>query len=89
VAREEHGDCLRAALDCQVRAADNLDRIARVSRDAGNQNVETLVVPGLNHMFQTAPTGAMSEYGMIEETFHEPTLARIVDWVRRRSALDR
>ena len=47
------------------------------------------MVPGLNHMFQTAPTGAMSEYGMIEESFHEPTLARIVDWVRRRSALDR
>lgn len=80
---------LNGELDCQVRAAENLERIARVSRDAGNQNVETLVVPGLNHMFQTAPTGAMSEYGMIEETFHEPTLASIVDWVRRRSALDR
>jgi uncharacterized protein len=41
-------------------------------------------VPGLNHLFQTATTGAPAEYARIEETFAPVALDRIADWIRER-----
>jgi hypothetical protein len=37
---------------------------------------------GLNHLFQTAETGAPAEYGKIEETMAPAALAKITDWIR-------
>ncbi len=41
--------------------------------------VKTL--PGLNHLFQPAETGAMTEYYDIETTFDEVAMAEIVSWM--------
>jgi hypothetical protein len=38
----------------------------------------------LNHLFQTATTGAPSEYGKIEETFSRAALDFLTDWIVRR-----
>lgn len=35
----------------------------------------------LNHLFQAAPTGAVSEYGEIEETMNEPMLEKLATWI--------
>ena len=37
---------------------------------------------GLNHLFQPATTGAISEYGQIEITFDPEALEVIGDWVQ-------
>lgn len=36
---------------------------------------------GLNHIFQHATTGAVSEYGKIEETISEEVLNDIANWI--------
>ena len=38
-------------------------------------------MPGLNHLFQTAKTGAPSEYGSIEETIAPAALDAIGEWI--------
>jgi len=38
-------------------------------------------MPGLNHLFQTARTGAPSEYAAIDETMSPAVLAIIGDWI--------
>jgi hypothetical protein len=38
-------------------------------------------LPGLNHLFQHAKTGAFSEYAQIEETFAPEALEKIADWI--------
>jgi uncharacterized protein len=50
----------------------------------GNQNGTVGVLPGVNHMFQTAKTGAMEEVGGIEETFAPSALQLIGDWIAER-----
>ena len=52
---------------------------------AGVAGAEVVVVDDANHLFQTADTGALTEYGQIEETIAPATLARIVEWVRTAS----
>ena len=44
---------------------------------------EVMTLPGLNHLFQTARTGAMDEYGRIEETFAPPALDAIAAWLEK------
>lgn len=80
---------LNGELDCQVRPTENLERIKNLLAAGGNRDVTTIAAMQLNHLFQTAKTGAIAEYALIEETFHEPTLARITQRVRERSGLDR
>ena len=42
---------------------------------------EVLTLDGLNHLFQPAETGALSEYIQIETTFDERALEKIGDWL--------
>jgi alpha-beta hydrolase superfamily lysophospholipase len=72
---------LNGTLDLQVPAEENLAAIEAALKKAGNKRVETLALEGLNHLFQKAKTGAVSEYGQIEETFHEPVMKRIANWI--------
>ena len=43
---------------------------------------------GLNHLFQTCTTGAVSEYGTIDETFNPAALAAVSDWIRQQTGLN-
>ena len=40
-------------------------------------------LPGLNHLFQTAKTGAPGEYGEIEETIAPVALDTMTGWIVR------
>lgn len=48
---------------------------------SGNPAAVVRELPGLNHLFQTAATGAGTEYFQIEETFAPGALAVIGDWI--------
>jgi fermentation-respiration switch protein FrsA (DUF1100 family) len=67
--------------DTQVSADVNLPAIEEALRQGGNRHVEIKKLPGLNHLFQTAPTGHPREYGKIEETIAPSVLALIGDWI--------
>lgn len=69
------------SLDIQVLPSQNLYEMQRVFVEAGKQNFLTAEFEGLNHLFQPATTGAMSEYSEIETTFDEQALKTISDWI--------
>lgn len=68
--------------DLQVPADQNAPALARILPAA-----EIVVLPDVNHLMQTAGTGAPSEYGTIEETIAPEALRTVVDWVASRSGL--
>jgi hypothetical protein len=68
--------------DLQVPSYQNLPGIKAVMKD--NPDVTTVELPNLNHLFQTAKTGAVAEYGEIEETFAPIGLTTISDWIVKR-----
>ncbi len=59
--------------DLQVPADQNADALRRIQ-----PNAEVVVLPGLNHLMQTAGTGLPGEYGTIEETV-SPAAIRVVE----------
>ena len=75
---------LDGSLDLQVPPAENLAAIGAALKAGGNTDVTTTDLPGLNHLFQTAKTGAPSEYGTIEETLSPALLSAVGDWVGAR-----
>ncbi len=75
---------LNGELDLQVPPEQNLPAIEAALRTAGNGDVTARELPGLNHLFQTARTGAPAEYASIEETFAPAALEQISAWIRER-----
>lgn len=65
--------------DLQVPAAENLAGIkAALTAD---RDVTVVELPGLNHLLQTADTGAPAEYATIPETVSPVALKRVGDWI--------
>jgi uncharacterized protein len=75
--------------DVQVAAKDNLAGIRAALAAGGNRDVETVELPGLNHLLQHCKTGAVSEYATIEQTMAPEALDVITKWVRARAELGR
>src|SRR5262249_28756868 len=75
---------LNGEKDLQVPAKENLAAIAAALKEAGNPDVTTKELAGLNHLFQKSSTGLPTEYGKIEETFAPAALDAISDWLRHR-----
>jgi len=71
--------------DLQVDSKINLPAIAAALKEGGNRDVTTKEVPNLNHLFQTCKTGAVAEYGSIEETISPEVLQTIGDWIQQRT----
>lgn len=67
--------------DLQVPAKENTEAIAMALKTAKNKNFSAKTLPDLNHLFQTANTGAVTEYAQIEETFAPAALVIISDWI--------
>jgi pimeloyl-ACP methyl ester carboxylesterase len=67
--------------DLQVPPDANLPAIEEALAAGGNESVTVTELPGLNHLFQTADTGAPFEYGRIEETISPTALTAIADWI--------
>jgi pimeloyl-ACP methyl ester carboxylesterase len=70
---------INGSLDLQVPPAQNLPVIRKALE--GNKHAEVDELPGLNHLFQDAKTGAPSEYGQIEETISPVALDKIASWI--------
>ncbi len=73
--------------DVQVVAAPNLKAIQEALTQSGNKNVTIKSFPNLNHLFQTAKTGAVNEYMNIEETFAPAALETISQWLLKQVKL--
>jgi pimeloyl-ACP methyl ester carboxylesterase len=70
---------LNGTKDLQVIADLNLTAIKAAT--SANLDATVVALPGLNHMFQTAKTGAIGEYADIEETIAPVALKTIGEWV--------
>ncbi|HTF45590.1 MAG TPA: alpha/beta hydrolase [Terriglobales bacterium] len=70
--------------DTQVLPKQNLPPVRKALQEAGNQHFEVDELPGLNHLFQTAKTGAPAEYAEIEETISPIALEKIASWILQR-----
>jgi uncharacterized protein len=73
---------MNGALDVQATPALNLGGLRKIL--AKHSDATVLEMPGLNHAFQHAKTGAMSEYAEIEETFAPEALEMISSWIVKR-----
>ncbi|HEX4155810.1 MAG TPA: alpha/beta hydrolase [Acidobacteriaceae bacterium] len=78
---------LAGSKDTQVPAAENLVAIRGALEKGGNHHIETAELPGLNHLFQPATTGAPSEYAQIEETMAPAVLDEIARWILQQQPL--
>ncbi len=74
---------LNGEKDLQVAAKENLPAIRESLLAGGDQHVRCEELPGLNHLFQSCTTGAVSEYSQIEETFNPRALELIADWIQK------
>lgn len=73
---------LNGSLDHQV-PPESLAGIVASLREGGNKKVESVVIPSLNHLFQTAKTGSENEYAEIDETIAPVALQRISAFARK------
>lgn len=67
--------------DFQVSNATDITVIASILKAHHNTNVETHLMPGLNHLFQHCKTCLLQEYGQLEETFSTEVLSIMADWL--------
>jgi pimeloyl-ACP methyl ester carboxylesterase len=72
---------LNGELDRQVLPRENLPEMKKALRHDTDVTVREL--PGLNHLFQTAKTGAVGEYAQIDETMSPAVLTLVSDWIAR------
>jgi pimeloyl-ACP methyl ester carboxylesterase len=73
--------------DLQVPPDQNLPPIRKALAASGNKNYEVGELPGLNHLFQTAKTGAIGEYGEIEETMSPVAMEKVAAWILKTAAM--
>jgi alpha-beta hydrolase superfamily lysophospholipase len=74
---------LNGEKDLQVSQEINLQAIKTALRSGGNRKVKTVMLPGLNHLFQTAETGSPDEYIKIEETFSPAAMELMTSWIKK------
>jgi pimeloyl-ACP methyl ester carboxylesterase len=67
--------------DLQVDPAQNMPVLEDAFKTSKHADWLVKELPGLNHLFQTANTGAVSEYAQIEETMAPAALELIGSWV--------
>jgi pimeloyl-ACP methyl ester carboxylesterase len=70
---------LNGSKDGQVPPDQNLPAIRAATK--ANRDVTIVELPNLNHLFQTAKTGAVGEYADIEETVAPIALDTMTDWI--------
>lgn len=72
---------LNGSKDLQVPAPEDLKAIGDALFTGETIDVTLRMLPGLNHLFQHATTGSLSEYAQIEETMSPLVLQIIGDWI--------
>jgi pimeloyl-ACP methyl ester carboxylesterase len=76
-------------LDRQVDPGQNHGPVEAALKKGGNRKAVVMTLPKLNHLFQTAKTGAANEYAQIEETTAPAALDAISGWIRKTVRLER
>lgn len=69
--------------DVQVPPQQNLPVIRKALESSGNKNYKVEELPNLNHLFQTATTGGISEYSEIEETMSPVAMEKVASWIMK------
>ncbi len=72
---------LNGEKDLQVDAKINLNAIAAALEKGNNYQYQTIVFPGMNHLFQSCKTCTISEYGQLEESISPLVLTEISDYL--------
>jgi pimeloyl-ACP methyl ester carboxylesterase len=67
--------------DLQVPHELNVPEIEAAFQRGNNEATTVRVLPGLNHLFQQAESGAPSEYQQIKETFNQSALELVSSWI--------
>lgn len=71
---------LNGSIDHQV-PVESLAGILASLKAGGNKKVESAILPSVNHLLQTARTGAEDEYDVIEETIAPVVLQRVAKFI--------
>lgn len=79
---------LNGEKDTQVPAKENLEAIREALESGGNKDYTIRMLPNVNHLFQTAETGAISEYEQIEETLSVVALDTVSNWILKHTSGD-
>jgi len=69
-----------AGKDFQVPAEENLEAFKPLVEKKPQFVSKTY--PGLNHLFQEAETGLMTEYGQLTETFSNKVILDMIEWIK-------
>jgi pimeloyl-ACP methyl ester carboxylesterase len=69
--------------DTQVDAAQNAPPLAAALLEGGNTDVQLVVLPDANHLFQAAETGGVSEYATLPAEFTPDLIPTILGWLER------
>lgn len=72
------------SLDTQVSDTQNVPALEAALAESGNDDVTVGSMPGLNHMFQHATSGDVTEYSEIDETISPEVLEIIDQWIAER-----
>jgi len=75
--------------DLQVAAKENLAGIDAALKEGGNKDYAIVLLPQMNHLFQTSKTGLITEYGEIEETISPVALKTMSDWILKHTTAPR
>jgi hypothetical protein len=75
-------------LDIQVNVSQNMPVMEYILSRSGHPDYLVHEFLELNHLFQTAQTGAIEEYAQIEETFSPAALDFISSWISERFFVD-
>lgn len=78
---------LNGSYDVQVISTLNLPEIKRAVMTGGGE-ITVIEYEGLNHLFQRAKTGAVSEYAEIEITIEPEVLEDIATWILKTTGND-
>jgi pimeloyl-ACP methyl ester carboxylesterase len=78
---------MNGTLDLQVSHEQNLPEIEKAVHSGGG-DITIKRYEKLNHLFQPAKTGNISEYAEIETTFDEQAMSDIIQWLRARKLLN-
>jgi uncharacterized protein len=75
--------------DVQVLPELNRDVIDRAIARNSTVDATLLILPGLNHLFQTSESGLPDEYDSIEETISPTALKAIRSWAAEQGLIER
>lgn len=70
--------------DLQTPAIQNAPPIEQALTESGHKDFTVKILPGMNHLFQTATVGSPRVYGVIPETFSPVALETMNEWILER-----